>query len=100
MPTKTLNAVLLAGILSLAAASAAQAGGAASSNVNWHRGASAAPVCDGTANNGHLPGKRCPLFATEGSTDVGENNGPGSAELNMWHPMLAGGAVRTGDISF
>src|SRR3954447_15634458 len=100
MSTKTLNAVLLATVFSLAAASAAQAGGGASSNFNWRRGAGAAPVCDGTVHNGHLPGKRCPLLTTERPIDVGEDNGRSSAELDISHPMLAGGAVRTGDISF
>src|SRR5215217_6342612 len=67
--SKSMKALVLAAVLSFAAGSAAQAGGSASSNVNWHRGASAAPVCDGsgrsqgTAHDGRLFGKQCPLLA-------------------------------------
>jgi len=59
----------------------------------WHTGrghASAAPAC----------GYECPVLATEGGPGgAGDNNGR-SADVTTWHPMLAGGGVRGGDISF
>jgi hypothetical protein len=95
--SKSRKALVLAAVLSFAAGSAAQAGGSANSNVNWHRGASAAPVCggsvrsQGTAHDGRLFGKQCPLLAGDGGpTGAGDNNG--RAELTTdTHRMFAGG---------
>src|SRR3954453_18976943 len=67
MSIKTLNALLLAGVLSLAASAALATegpGGPGDDNGRTH--ASAAPVCDGTGpaqNNGSLFGRQCALLA-------------------------------------
>src|SRR4051794_5720733 len=91
--SKSMKALVLAGVLSIAAGSAVQAG-AKVVGSEFH--ANLAPVCDGsvrsqgTAHDGRLFGKGCPLLAGDGGpTGAGDNNG--SAELNTWHPMLAGG---------
>ena len=95
----------LIAVLSTFSASAAQAGGAASSGVNWHSGSNGAPACDGTgraqkpADDGRLLGKQCPLLAGDGGPGGPTDGTSRSADVTTWHPMLAGGGVRGGDIS-
>jgi hypothetical protein len=88
----TIKTLLLAGILSLAAVSAAQAtdgpGGPTDTSGRSH--ASAAPAC----------GYECPVLAGDGGPGNPTDGTGRSAEVTTWHPMLAGGGVRTGDISF
>ena len=118
--SKSMKALVLAGVLSLAAVSAAQAGGKVTGG-DFH--ASAAPTCEATGSvqkkaEDRLFGDRCRVIAgdtgpgglnddngrsqtaDDGPVNAGDHNGRSSAELNTWHPMLAGGGVRGGDISF
>jgi hypothetical protein len=104
MSIKTLNALLLAGVLSLAAASAAQAGGkVVGSDFRGH--ANVAPA-GGTARSGQIPtlwrpvlagggkvgsdfhasaapacGDQCPVLAGEGPVGAGDNNGRSGARV-------------------
>jgi|RhiMetdeSRZDD1v2_1073273.scaffolds.fasta_scaffold2620156_2 hypothetical protein len=95
--SKSMKALVLAGVLSLAAASAVQAGGNPTGHGGeWHTGrshASAAPVC----------GDQCPVLATEGGPGgAGDNNGRSSAALSKGGGefLVAGGRVGgCGDIS-
>ena len=48
--SKSMKALVLAGVLSIAAASAAQAGGAHGLGGDFHSGASAAPNCEATGS--------------------------------------------------
>ena len=84
----SMKSLLLAGALSLAAASAVQAtdgpGGPTDDTGRSH--ASAAPICDGTgrtqktANDGRLSRDWCRVIATEGPpTSAGDNNGRSAA---------------------
>jgi hypothetical protein len=85
--SKSMKALVLAGVLSLAAASAAQAGGKVVGS-DFH--ASAAPNCDT---------HRCPVLAGDGGpTTVGGNNGRSQASntIGEWHPVLAGDGGPTG----
>ena len=104
---RPMRALFLAGVLSIAAITAAHASdGPGDPTDNTSRShASAAPNCEATGSvqkkgEDRLFGDRCRVIAGDGGpTGAGENNGR-SAELNTWHPMLAGGGVRGGDISF
>jgi hypothetical protein len=135
--SKSMKALVLAGILSIAAASAARAGGHGTSG-DFRGGAHTAPACDthrcpvlatdgpggptdntGRSHASAAPacGDQCPVLASEGPGSPTDgtgrsgarmaSDGPGgptdgtgrSAEVTKWHPMLAGGGVRTGDIS-
>src|SRR3954453_20910449 len=107
MSIKTLNALFLAGALSLAAASAAQAtegpGGPTDGTGRSH--ASAAPACDGTGRaqkpvHGRASGKECALLATDdGPPGVGEGNGC-SAELNSGGSLLLLASIKAGQGDF
>src|SRR5438045_393502 len=97
--SKSIKTLVLASVLSIVAASAALAGGAHGLGGDFH--ASAAPNCDGTGSvqkkgEDRLFGDSCRVIATEGPGGIGGGNGR-SAEINTWHPMLAGGGVRTDD---
>ena len=119
--SKSMKVLVLAGILSIAAASAVQAGGHGTSG-DFH--ANAAPA-GGTARSGQIPtlwrrvmagghatggdfhastapacGYECPVLAGDGGPGNPTDGTGRSAEVTIWHPMLAGGGVRTGDISF
>jgi hypothetical protein len=93
--SKSMKALVLAGVLSIAAASAAQAGGKPT-GMDFH--ASAAPACDTD---------RCPVLATDGPGSPGDNNGrsmagatPRSGQVpTLWRPVLAGngGPSNAGD---
>jgi hypothetical protein len=68
MSIKTLNTLLLAGVLSLVAMSAAQAGKAGGGGVEVH----AAPAC----------GDKCPVLATDGAPGApGDKNGRSGARM-------------------
>jgi len=78
----SMKSLLLASVLSLTAASAALAGGAHGLGGDFHSGASAAPICDGTgrtqktANDGRLSRDRCRVIAVDGGpSSAGDNNG-------------------------
>ena len=77
-----MKALVFAGILSIAAASAVQAGGHSTSG-DFH--ANAVPACDT---------EKCPMLAGDtGPGGPGDDNGRSQAS-NMageWHPVLAGG---------
>src|SRR5262245_47090682 len=83
MSIKTLNALLLAGVLSLVAMSAAQATRPSGSGVELH----AAPAC----------GDNCPVLAGDGPVGAGDNNGRSMASATarsgqvpaLWQPLLA-----------
>jgi hypothetical protein len=86
--SKSMKVLVLAGILSIAAASGVQAGGHSTSG-DFH--ASAAPACDT---------HRCQVLATEGPPrSAGDNNGRSMASATirsgqipgLWRPVLAGG---------
>ena len=75
--SKSMKVLVLAGVLSIAAASAVQAGGKVTCS-DFH--ASAAPACDTD---------KCPVLATEGPpSGPGDNNGR-SAGIETAHPVLA-----------
>src|SRR3954452_25374517 len=78
--SKSMKALVLAGVLSIAAASAAHAGGnAGADGGDVH--ASAAPACDT---------ERCPVYAGDGPIIAGDHNG--RAELTIdTHSLFAGG---------
>lgn len=90
MTIRTLNALLLAGVLSLAAASAALAAGnagAGGGDVRSH--ASAAPTC----------GDQCPVLATEGApSNPGDHNGRSSAALSQGGGRLVSGRNIHGNV--
>src|SRR5438874_1286321 len=98
-----MKAFLLAGVLSLAAVSAVQAGGGKVGS-DFHSGASAAPACEGTgpsqktANDGRLFGDRCRVIADDtGPGSPGDHNGR-TAEGTHAYPVLADdGPVSAGD---
>jgi hypothetical protein len=82
MSIKTLNTLLLAGVLSLVAMSAAQASRAGGTGVEVH----AAPAC----------GDKCPVLAGDGPpTGVGSGNGRADLSTDA-NQMLAGGRVGGG----
>src|SRR5437763_9240917 len=92
----SMKSLLLAGVLSFAAASAALAtdGPGGPTDGTSRNGASAAPVCDGTgrtrktANDGRLFGDRCRILASEGPGSIGDGNGR-TAEGTHTYPVLA-----------
>jgi|RhiMetdeSRZDD1v2_1073273.scaffolds.fasta_scaffold2535348_1 hypothetical protein len=92
MTIKTLSVFVLGGVLSLAAAPAAYAtdGPGSPTDGTSRSHASAAPAC----------GYECPVLAGDGGLGNPTDGTGRSAEVTTWHPMLAGGGVRTGDISF
>ena len=91
---RPMRALILAGVLSLAAASAVHAGGHVSGG-DFHSGASAAPICDGTgrsqktANDGRLFRDLCRVIAGDGGPGTaGDNNGR-TVEGTHAYPVLA-----------
>ena len=88
--SKSIKRFLLASVLSFATLGAALATeGPPPGNGGSNGHASAAPAC----------GYECPVLATDGPGNPTDGTGR-SAEVTTWHPMLAGGGVRGGDISF
>ena len=108
---RPMRALILAGALSLAAVSAAQAGGHSTSG-DFHSGASAAPNCEGTGRSQKTAGDTgpgspgddtsrshasmesdgYPVLATEGPpSGPGDNNGRSAALVIDIHSMMAGG---------
>jgi hypothetical protein len=100
---RPMRALLLVGVLSLAAVSAVQAGGRVTGS-DFRDGASAAPADDTgpgspgdhngrsqkTSDDGQLSWH--PVLATDGPGSPGDNNGRSAALVTGdWHPMLAGG---------
>ena len=91
---RPMRALILAGVLSLAAASAVQAGGKGGMSGEFHSGAKAAPICDGTGrsqkptNDGRLSRDWCRVIATDGPGGPGDNNGR-TAEGTHAYPVLA-----------
>jgi len=70
----TIKTLLLAGVLSIAAVRAAQAGGASGAGGDIRGHASAAPACDTD---------QCPVLPTEGPGGPGDDNGRSSAALSQ-----------------
>ena len=99
----SMKSLLLASVLSLAAASAAHAGGHSTSG-DFHSSASAAPICDGTGrsqktvNDGRLFRDWCRVIAGDGGPGTaGDNNGR-TAEGTHVYPVFADdGPVGAGD---
>src|SRR5947207_2727876 len=94
---RPMRALILAGALSLAAVSAAQAGGHNTSG-DFHSGASAAPNCEGTgrsqktANDGRLSRDWCRIIAGDtGPGGINDDNGRSAALVIDIHSMMAGG---------
>jgi hypothetical protein len=76
--SKSMKVLVLAGVLSIAVASAVQAGGKV---VGSEFHASAAPACDT---------EKCPVLATDGPGSPGDNNGRAELVIGI-HSMMAGG---------
>jgi hypothetical protein len=111
---RPMRAVFLAGVLSIAAASAAQAGGRAVGS-DFHSDASTAPADDTgpgsagdhngrsqkKADDGQLSGDWHPVLAGDGGPGgPGDDNGRSAALITGdWHPVLAGdgGPTTAGD---
>jgi hypothetical protein len=79
--SKSIKVLVLAGVLSIAAASAAQAGGRVTGS-DFRGGAHAVPACDT---------HRCPMLAGDGGPGgAGDNNGRAELVIDI-HSMMAGG---------
>jgi len=93
---RPMRALILAGVLSLAAASAVHAGGHVSGG-DFHSGASAAPICDGTgrtqktANDGRLSRDWCRVIAGDGGPGSPGDDTGRTADAAHAYPVLAGG---------
>src|SRR5439155_1172919 len=92
---RPMRALVLAGVLSLAAVSAAQAGGKVTGS-EFHSGASAAPACDGIsgtqkkAEDGLLSRDWCRMIAGDtGPGGPGDDTGR-TGDIETTHPLLAG----------
>src|SRR5947209_18786493 len=91
--SKSMKFLFLASALSLATVSAVQAGGKPVGS-DFHSGASAAPVCEGTgrsqktANDGRLSRDWCRVIATEGPGNPTDGTGR-SADAAHAYPALA-----------
>src|SRR5437868_10167114 len=102
----SMKSLLLAGALSLAAASAVQAtdgpGGPTDDTGRSH--ASAAPICEGTgrsqktANDARLSRDLCRVIATEGPGGINDGNGRRQASNTSgeWRPVLAASKPNSG----